>query len=354
VPAVRQVYAGLGRGLAAREALAGDVATPHHGLVEPRPELLDPRRNRELVLSASGLEALGSCPFRYFQRNVLRLRPLDDPEYDPQRWLDAVNRGGLLHSLYERSLREARERDIALGTPAFEAHVISVVEQLAVAVRQEVPPPSEAVYLRELEALRGDARSFAAAVADRRAPWLALELAFGMESDPPLELPLPGGFIAVRGRIDRVDEAPDGLVVIDYKTGGMFGHGAKDKIYRSGRRLQHAVYAHAVERLHGRAVVAAEYHFPTPRCRNDVKKYSAAALRDGPRLIGRLLDAVAAGAFLPTDDPEDCKICDFKPVCRVRLERRAPISPRAEWGKERLAELPLYGPLRDVREWEGA
>ncbi|CAN5127567.1 PD-(D/E)XK nuclease family protein [soil metagenome] len=353
VSAVRRLHPALDRGLAAREALVGPVATPHHGLVGPRPELLDPRRNREVVLSASRLEALGSCPFRYFQRNVLRLRPLDDPEYDPQRWLDALNRGSLLHSFYERSLREARERGIALETPAFEAHAIAVLELLAARMRDEVPPPSEAIYLRELEMLRRDARSFAAAVVERGAPWLELEFGFGMGDDRPFELPLPGGgSVALAGRIDRIDERPEGLVVIDYKSGSSFGHGPQERVYRGGRRLQHAVYAQAVEQRFGRAVIAAEYHFPTPKCSNDVRSYSATDLRDGTRLIERLLDGVAAGTFVPTDHPGDCKFCDFAAICRVRIERHETVSPRAQWGREHIAELPAYGPLRDARGWE--
>ena len=63
-----------------------------------RPEL-DPRVNPDVVLSASRLEDLGTCPLRYLYRTVLRLRPPDDPEFDPDRWLNALERGSLLHAV---------------------------------------------------------------------------------------------------------------------------------------------------------------------------------------------------------------------------------------------------------------
>ena len=84
---------------------------------------------------------------------------------------------------------------------------------------REVPPPGEAIRRRELEALRADVRSFAHMLEGRDDRWEALELKFGLAGKPVAPLELKGGEVAVRGAIDRVDRGPDGLVVIDYKTG---------------------------------------------------------------------------------------------------------------------------------------
>ena len=50
----------LGRGVAARRARAAPEPSAHHGLVAPRPELMDPRTDDSMVVSATRLETLGS------------------------------------------------------------------------------------------------------------------------------------------------------------------------------------------------------------------------------------------------------------------------------------------------------
>src|SRR5439155_22445153 len=88
------------------------------GLVNARPEL-DPRDREDVALSASRLEALGGCGLRYFYASVLRVRPPDDPVFDPERWLDALRRGTLLHSVYDRLLDDARAAGIAFEDDGF-------------------------------------------------------------------------------------------------------------------------------------------------------------------------------------------------------------------------------------------
>jgi ATP-dependent helicase/nuclease subunit B len=108
VPVVRAAYPGLDAGWrGGSQLLRRDVLTAYHGAIAARPRL-DPRQNPELLLSASQLETLGTCPLRYLLRYVLRVRPPDDPELSPERWLNALERGALLHRLYERSLAVAR------------------------------------------------------------------------------------------------------------------------------------------------------------------------------------------------------------------------------------------------------
>ncbi|NIQ54064.1 MAG: hypothetical protein GWN71_11870, partial [Gammaproteobacteria bacterium] len=65
VDAVRGAFPHLDRGLAAQEMRLLGTPTRVHGVVGPRPDLLDPRRNPSVVVSASRLEALGTCPLRY-------------------------------------------------------------------------------------------------------------------------------------------------------------------------------------------------------------------------------------------------------------------------------------------------
>jgi RecB family exonuclease len=63
-----------------------------------------------------------------------------------------------------------------------------------------------------------------------------------------------GGF-RLKGRVDRVDEGPGGLVVQDYKWSRGEGH----KQFGPKRLVQLPLYAAAIESLTGRSVVAAAY-----------------------------------------------------------------------------------------------
>jgi len=325
--------------------------TAFHGQTTPRAEL-DPRRNPELAVSASALAALGACAKRYFYGYVAGVWPPDDPAYDPEGWLDALGRGSILHRVYERALTEARSQDIGYNELAFENLVATILDQeVGLAVR-EVPAPSDAVRARELEALAGDAESFIDMI--RRSPpaWIATERAFGLRGEDPLPFPTPSGDVMVRGAIDRIDRLARGLRVVDYKTGGTFSFAGKRGIWDGGRRLQHVIYSAVASQLHDARTLAMEYHFPTRKGENQTRAYSADDLIAGPELVARLLDLVAGGHFLPTDDAGDCRFCNYQAICRVRETDFGATSPLADWAKERIGDAPELAGLRAIRNWD--
>ena len=354
VPVVRQAYPGLDAGIRAARALDAEEATAHHGLVAPRPERLDPRENTDRILSASGLEDLGSCGLRYFYKYALGLRPPDDPELDPDVWLNALDRGSLLHAVFEKVLTEAREAGLRPGTDDFTALALDVLDREARRMERKVPPPGEAVRRRELRELRADVRSFVRMVEEHDRNWRALELKFGLGDRPPAPLELKSGTVRVRGAIDRVDETDDGLVVVDYKTGSTSHYERRHGTFNGGRRLQNAIYTFVAEWALEARVARMEYHFPTWRGQNDVIRYRREEVRRGLGLIDRLLDAVAGGRFLPTEDPSDCRFCDYKPICRHRTEgwKRAWETPMADWAAARFGELPELRERRETRVWD--
>ena len=68
-----------------------------------------------------------------------------------------------------------------------------------------------------------------------------------------------------------------------------------------------------------------------------------------------MLEGVAAGTFVPTDDESDCRLCDYAEICRVRTSVFGQVtSPLAVWSKERAADGldPAFRHLKAVREFE--
>ena len=130
---------------------------------------------------------------------------------------------------------------------------------------------------------------------------LAAELEFEIETQGQV----------LRGVIDRIDEAPEGLIIVDFKSG-------KRKLspQEVERDLQLTVYAFAAQRLYGRSVAQVAQYY----------------LRDGtyiPALRGPddyawLLDEiipharrVVNGGQYPPHVGYWCNWCDYRELCRA-------------------------------------
>ncbi len=107
--AVQDIYEGIQEGLTARKARASDALTEYDGKIEPRIDDLDPRQKADIVMSCSRLEAAAKCPFAFFVENVLGIRKPDELEKDAGAWLDAANRGKLLHEVFRVFINKTME-----------------------------------------------------------------------------------------------------------------------------------------------------------------------------------------------------------------------------------------------------
>jgi ATP-dependent helicase/nuclease subunit B len=355
VDAVRAEFAGLDAGLRARESRLVSGLNAHKGIVAPRPELLDPRGGAaDMPLSASRLEMLAGCPLRYLFRYVLYLRPPDDIPFEPDRWLDPLQRGSMFHAVYDGVIKEAMAR----GLRAPDAELTAVAEEIFAGeierARFRVPVPSEAVFEREVRELRRDLDVFLGMLAQEDVTWRKAEWSFGRPGADceVIDLPVGDATIRLRGAVDRIDELPGGeLAIVDYKTGSAFRYGEASGTYEGGRRLQHALYAAAVEQGLERKVARAAYHFPTLKGRGDRAGYPRARLERWPEVLERMFDMVAAGWFPPPfDDDPPCKICDYQALCRVSEDRYGNVtSPPVAWARQNNALKPEYEPLQLLR-----
>ena len=195
-----------------------------------RPEL-DPRASGE-PQSASRLETLAQCPFRYFLKHVLRVEAPEEVERDATRWLDAMKAGSLLHEVF----RLFFERITAAGQKPQSARHARVDRALAeaqiAAWREKIPPASELAFEERRDEILLTSRTFLALEEEhcREVTPRFFEVPFGLPraaSRSPVASPDPvpiaigaGQSFLLRGSIDRVDEAPDGTFQVwDYKTG---------------------------------------------------------------------------------------------------------------------------------------
>jgi RecB family exonuclease len=189
---------------------------------------------------------------------------------------------------------------------------------------------------------------------DREPEWLEVEYAFGGK-DRQVSLPVNGGRMRFRGKIDRLDRRADGsLGVVDYKTGSVYGYVVK-RPFAGGRRIQHYLYAVAAEEALGGTVTSAEYHFPTAKGENQVVAFRTESdLVLGGTLLLSLHALGTGGAFVATEDASDCRYCDYAAICRATEDRFRRIhSPEAKWSKAHLERNPEHRHLTELREIDG-
>ena len=335
--AIHGAFPMLARGEAAEAARESDEFTAWDGLVPEAGPRLDPRVSG-IPVSATSLEELAKCPFRYFLTRGLGLEPIDAGEPDPDVWLDPLTRGSLLHDLFAAILRECRARRERPDPAQHGPRLRELGEELLAAHAALVPPPSQQVYEREHADFLRDLDLFLRFEAeDHQRETFGFEIAFGTEpgEGEPLARPEPVAIdlgpdlrFLFRGRIDRLDRLPDGRYeVVDYKTGRAFLPGGLEATFAGGRQLQHALYALAVVEILGQRDPAARvhgaYYFPTARGQRVRAAREAVPVDALAAVLRDLFAVLASGAFVHTATDEDCRFCEFGPACGTRPTERA-------------------------------
>jgi ATP-dependent helicase/nuclease subunit B len=346
---VRSAFPGLDAGLRAAAAREGDELTAFHGWM-PGAAVLDPARRGERAVSASELERAGRCSLSWFYRYALRVRPPEDPRYEPGRWLDPLQRGALLHGVFERFGRAFAERQDGLGGPDAEAALTRIVEEELELAGRRIPPPSPIARERESREIHRSARLFLEMereFADGR--WLEFEVSFGEQGRPAPRVAFGAlGEVPVHARVDRVDRLhAGGLRVIDYKTGALRKKWRPRDPFDGGRILQSGLYVKAIEQHFGERVVRFEYRYPTERGESRIQSYTPGEAAGAVERAAELLAALERGLFLATDHAEDCKWCDHRMICRVAGSDRV-VSARAAWSKAH-RDLPEYATMVRLR-----
>ncbi len=251
----------------------------------PEPTAVPPRE--PLQLSFRRLEDYETCPLKYRFLHDLSVEPILTSDH-------RVNFGSAVHQSVAFALGGRARGE----SPSFE----EMIEVFRRAWRSE-GYRSEEHERRRFEQGRDALQAFyEREVAAGPAP---------TEVERHFRVKLQG--VVVTGSIDRIDEGPDSVVLIDYKTSEIDDPSEADD--KAEESLQLLVYAlayqelngHAPDRLELRYVLTGEVGTTTP---------SEARLEKTRARIRSIADSIRAGNFEARPSERTCSICACRPICK--------------------------------------
>jgi len=184
-------------------ARALDRVTPKDASPASQPCAYPPVSARPRKLSASRVREWIRDPYGLYARSILRLRMLDPLDASP----GPRERGNALHDALDRVVGECRD---ALPDD-FERRIFrAAMEELG---KQGF---GDSELVAEAERMRRAAAWFTAWETDRRAAGWSPAL---LEEEGQASVDAPEGPFTVFARADRLDRGPEGVSILDYKTG---------------------------------------------------------------------------------------------------------------------------------------
>ncbi|HYI21181.1 MAG TPA: ATP-dependent DNA helicase [Candidatus Limnocylindrales bacterium] len=126
----------------------------------------------------------------------------------------------------------------------------------------------------------------------------------------PFEFDLDG--VRIRGRMDRVDDGPNGKVIVDYKSSNVTEQRKADEKARNSLQLQ--VYAMAQEATSGELPTELQLHFLDSGVVGRTQP-SADRLERTRTKIGAALEGIAGEAFPAKPNAIACGYCPFRQIC---------------------------------------
>ncbi len=263
------------------------------------PALLELLREKTAKLSPTDLESFLQCPFQYFGRRTLRLKPAPSR---PEDRLDFLTQGNIVH-------------EVLAGWWADQGDIAPLFEDVFARYVEEERIPSGYHTERLHNAMLDDLRGFAG---DNQ--WPRNDFQSRMEERFVLRL---DESLAISGKIDRLDTAPDGRAyVIDYKYSG--AQSTKEKV-KDESLLQAPLYLMAAEECFGLKAAGMFY----VGLKGGVVYAGWKEIPEGwlERKKQQTLQVVAeirAGRVdVAPANPDKCRYCDFRDVCRVEAGRAA-------------------------------
>lgn len=328
------------RGRAAEERREAPEFTEFDGHVPGAGPVLDPCTSGN-VYSVTELETAAVCPFRFFLKRGLGVRPVDERERDKDAWLDPMTRGSELHAVYAALLQRTRDenRRPSKGDGAW---LLALAQARLAQLHEEMPAATSEILERETKDFLADVELFLEAeIEETQSTPVGLEVSFGRPLKDPgnheeplaraetVEIDLGAGLtLRIAGRMDRINEIGAATFeVLDYKTGGFWRDSWKG-VFAGGSRLQHALYGlAALELLKSRyekpRVAAGVYYFSSHKGRQERVRIPAPTRASIAAVLGDLRAVIITGQFIRTPDEDNCRYCDYAAACGGNVNLQA-------------------------------
>ena len=324
----------LAAGIDAVQQRRSGSLTRFDGRVGPMPGLLPEVGD---ALSPTALETWATCPFRYLLARVLRVREVERPEATDR--ISPLERGSLVHAALAEFLDTVNPRTSPDDGWSDEerALLLAIGERRCNQMEAEGLTGRPLLWKLERRRILRELYWFLGCDEEIRAAFGIIPVpdgrerafGFGAESGEPAMITLADGReVRFHGVVDRVDQAPDGslVVVFDYKTGWRTDD--PEAGLERGNKLQLPVYALAMGRLGPSAEVRAYYWYVRPSGDSTLK---GIALDESTRAefvdkVTTIFDGVGEGVFPAFPDKprqdgrgretwENCCYCPFDRVC---------------------------------------
>jgi DNA helicase-2/ATP-dependent DNA helicase PcrA len=254
--------------------------------------------------SYSQFEAYERCPYQYRFDNILRV---------PKRGNFQMSFGKTMHSTLQKILQSVMEvmnksqgdlfNDVAKNkkNPITFEDCLKIYEEFWIDEWYETEANKNKYHEKGKEIVK----AFYEEHQDNWPKVLFLEKDFG------LRMKVDGEGITIKGKIDRIDEMPDGkLKIVDYKTGK-----PKEKL-EFNEKAQLLIYQQAVKEVFHQEVGALCYRYL-----NDNSEIEFLGKeKDFEKLdekISATIRSIRAGEF-PATPGLQCKFCDYRGICEFK------------------------------------
>lgn len=284
------------------------------------------------VLSATRLEGFITCPHAFFMHQLLGLDPIEEEDDDE---ISALDRGSLVHEVFDRFFGEHLDMDFGYEwTEADFARLIEIYNEECESYERDGRTGHPLAWKSKRRQLELQLVEFLAHDQQYRlmnglAP-RQTELKFGIsgaEMDA-LKLALPNGReIQMRGAIDRVDLTTDGAISIsDYKTGQQkyYDMITEEDPLGQNEKLQLPIYAFAAlaaaeqglipGAAAGGSVKAGYWFFGVDAGARTEVALTKETNEQALAVIGQIIDLMTSGVFpqrTPVVFPNGGSSCDF-------------------------------------------